>query len=60
MILTHQRNTEILKTYESATKGKHNGSHILRFVPQEDTNAVTMKTADMLLFVKSRKESVES
>ena len=33
MILTFQRNTEILRTYDMATRGQHNGQHILRFVP---------------------------
>ena len=39
MVLTFQRNEEIVKTYEMATKGRHNGSHILRYVPQEDVNS---------------------
>ena len=43
-----------------ATRGKHNGSHILRFVPQQDTNSNHMKTSDMLLFVKSKKTSVQA
>ena len=33
MVLTHQRNLEIVRTYEKATKGKHETAHILRYVP---------------------------
>ena len=54
MVLTYQRNIEIIKTYEMATKGRHNGSHILRYVPQEDVNSPEIKTTDVIRFVKSR------
>ena len=33
MILTHQRNIEVVRTYEKATKGRHELAHILRYVP---------------------------
>ena len=60
MILTHQRNIEILKTYKMATKGKHDEKHILQYVPQQDVNATAMKTTDMLLFVNTTKASVQN
>ena len=33
LILNHQRNKEIRRTYEKATKGKQVGSELLRFLP---------------------------
>ena len=36
MVLTCQRNVEIKRTYERATKGRHETAHILRYVPQAD------------------------
>lgn len=36
MVLTHQRNLEIVRTYEKNTKGRHETSHVLRYLPQAD------------------------
>ena len=39
MVLTHQRNIEITRSYEKATKGRHETAHILRYVPQVDNQS---------------------
>ena len=33
LVLTHQRNIEVVRTYEKACKGKHETAHLLRYVP---------------------------
>ena len=52
MVLTHLRNIEIVRTYKKATKGRHETSHILRYVPQADNQSQMIRTADILRFVK--------
>ena len=53
MILTHQRNLEIVRTYERNTKGRHETAHLLRYVPQADNQSATIRTADVLRFVNA-------
>ena len=36
MVLTHQRNIEVIRSYEKATKGRHETAHVLQYVPQTD------------------------
>ena len=52
MVLTHQRNLEIVRTYEKSTKGKHETAHILRYVPQLDSQSTVIRTVDVLNFVQ--------
>ena len=51
MVLSHQRNQQIVRTYERSTKGKHEKSHVLRYVPQADNQSNTIRTAEILQFV---------
>ena len=51
MVLTFQRNLEIVRTYERATKGRHETAHALRYVPQADEKSHMIRTADVLQFV---------
>ena len=53
MVLTYQRNVEIVRTYEKATRGRHETEHVLRFVPQADHQSSVIRTADILRFVKA-------
>ena len=39
MVLTYHRNVEIKRTYEKATKGRHETAHVLRYVPQADNQS---------------------
>lgn len=52
MVLTFQRNIEVVRTYERATKGRHETAHVLRYVPQADENSNIIRTADVLRFVQ--------
>ena len=58
MVLTFQRNTEIVRTYEKATKGRHETAHVLRYVPQADEKSNMIRTADVLNFVTIGQDAV--
>ena len=58
MVLTFQRNTEIVRTYEKATKGRHETAHVLRYVPQADERSNMIRTADVLRFVTVGQDAV--
>ena len=53
MVLTFQRNLEIVRSYERATKGRHETAHVLRYVPQADDQSQVIRTAEILTFVKT-------
>ena len=53
LVLNHQRNKEIRRTYEKATKGKHIGSEILRFLP--NSNLEHISAGEILRFISLNK-----
>lgn len=53
LVLNHQRNKEIRRTYEKATKGKHMGSEILRFLPNSTSDHIS--ASEILRFVALNK-----